>query len=136
MKKLMLTCSLIAAASVISFAQTTQQSTHPGAVATTQNKMAPHEQSIEVIAEKRTKADQKQFGLSDAQYKDIYEVELDYAKHEQQAKANNVAPGSGQYMQMEIIKDARFKNTLNADQYAKYQATKPKTANRPATMGN
>jgi hypothetical protein len=121
MKKLIITCALISAASVVSFAQnTTGQQTSAGAPQGT-TRQAP---TVEQAAEMRAKAYQNQLGLSDAQYKGIYAAELDFIKQDQASRANGGRPTAGQTSQLMMGKEQKFKSIMTAEQYSKYEQGK------------
>ncbi len=126
MKRLILTGSFIAAASLVSFGQGVAPAGQSKPVASHSNavRQAPTPESA---AEKRAVIYKKQLGLNEDQYKRIYEIELHYAKEDQMARANG-GMGQGQAMQMQMAKDQQIKSVLNAEQNTKYDATKPKTA--------
>lgn len=132
MKKLILTCSFITATCIISFGQTVEASRQNGngaAQATARQSATP-----ETIAARKARTYQKQLGLTEEQYKGIYNAELNYAQQYQMARANGGnGPGPGQAMQMQMGKDQRFKSILTADQYAKYEAAKPKASTASGT---
>lgn len=118
MKKLITTCAIIATASTVSLAQSKvapKNMTNAGTA-----RAATPEQ----IATKSAKAMQTQYGLSDAQYKSVYAVELDYQQQMATAKAQG-GPGEGQGMQMNMARDNRFQNIMTPEQYTKYQAANP-----------
>ena len=127
MKKLIITCALVTSASMVSFAQanqTTQTTTSQAA----SNASAQNMPSPEQMAERHAKAYEQQLKLTPEQYKGVYQAELDFTKQHQQMRANGGQPGSGQVMQMNMAKDQKFKQILTAEQYAKYDATRPKMA--------
>lgn len=121
MKKLIFTCAILAAGSVISFAQSAKKATAAQAAPTNANNVSP-----EKMAEGRSKGYAKFLNLNDVQTKAVYEAELDYWKQQQTGTANGGVIGTGQAAQMEMAKDMRFKTALTPEQYAKYEATKPK----------
>ena len=131
MKKLITTCVLIAAASFASFAQSKQAAPksatkNSGATATASasTSTTPNPQQV---AERRAKMYQQQYGLTADQYKGVYQAELDYQTQLNGFKTNGQELGAGPAMQMEMGRDQRFKSVMTADQYSKYESSKPKT---------
>ena len=122
MKKLFITCALLTA-TMISFAQNANKTGNMQAPAATGRGAKP---SAEQIAERRSKMYQKQLGLNEDQTKKVYEAELDYVRQELMIREHGGQPGVGQSTQMEMGKDQRFKAALTAEQYAKYESTRPK----------
>ena len=121
MKKLITTCVLVAAASMVSFAQSKQAATQPVAPKSAHAAATP---TPEQIADKHAKMYQQQYGLTPEQYKGVYQAELDYARQDQQVRQNGNQPGEGQVAQMGMARDQRFKAVMSADQYSKYEAAK------------
>ena len=128
MKKFVFTFAILAAGSVFSFAQSAKTASQSQASATNANNVSP-----EKMAEGRAKGYAKFLKLNDIQYKAVYEAELDFWKQDQTGRANGGQIGTGQAAQMEMAKDMKFKNTLTAEQYAKYESTKTKAS--PAPLG-
>lgn len=127
---MMIACAVFTTVSMVSFAQSAQTTMSMQAPAAN----APQQQSAsqggaEKVAADRAKVHQKNLKLSQEQYKAVYEAELDYARQEQATRAAGAVPGPGQSMQMDMGRDNRFKNAMTAEQYAKYQASKPKSVN-------
>ena len=127
MKKLIVTCAMLARASVVTFAQSAKSAK---ATMSMQSAAAPAPAQVSpaippaVIktAETRAKAIQKKYSLTQAQYNGIYEAEMAYAQQEYMLKADGVTPGEGQAMQMRMGRDYRFKSVMTAEQYKKYEA--------------
>jgi hypothetical protein len=123
MRKLILTCALLTSASLLSFGQNAMPA-QQGASTTARQAPAP-----EKMAEMRANRYKQQLGLTDEQYKGVYNAELEYAKANQQfgASGQPVPPGPAQQMMM--THDQKFKEALTAEQYAKYD--KMRTVNKP-----
>jgi len=131
MKKLILTCSFVAAAAVVSFGQNVQPATQSHAVAARPSSF--HNTAAvtpEAAAEKTAKAVQAKYKLTADQYKTIYNAELSYEQQDRAARTNGQLPGPGQSMQMNMGRDQTYQQVLTADQYAKYQAAKPSPASK------
>jgi hypothetical protein len=130
MKKLILTCAVLVAATM-SFAQDAKTSTGAAAApgATRQQSM-----TAEKAAEMRAKRYQQTLGLSDDQYKKVYDAELEYVKQDQAFRASGQPVPQGPAQQMMMAHDQKFQSVLSADQYAKYD--KMRTANRPGANVN
>ena len=129
MKRLILTCSFLAAACVVSFGQSVMSS-NPSSARATQKSSATHkEPSAEATAEKQTKVYQQQLGLTKDQYKAVYAAELEYQQQIERSIADfGSAPGPGQTSQMQMTKDMKIKSVLTAEQNTKYEAGKGSTA--------
>ena len=122
MKKLIITCALLACASVVSFGQAAKMTAPQGS---SRMVAAP---SPEAVAQRNAKVHERQLKLNPEQYKAVYDAELNYAKQDQQARAGGMVPGPGQSAQMTMAKDESIKKVLTSEQYAKYQAGKTTTA--------
>ena len=121
MKKLITTCVLLAAVSMVSVA-------HPQKAGNTKgNKATTATSTPEQIAEKNAKMHQTELGLTPDQYKGVYNAELERARQDAQARTGGGTPGDGQVMQMNISRDQRIKAAVTADQFAKYQSLHPAT---------
>lgn len=125
MKKLIITCALGISAS-FAFAQAVQKTQTTRLQETKTVTTKQQGPSAEVLAERRAKTHQQQLGLNAAQYQSVYKAELDYLKKDQAVKASGREPGPGESMQMEMTKDQQIKAAVTPDQFAKYEATKPK----------
>jgi hypothetical protein len=112
MKKLILTCALLTSVSVLSFGQAQTTTT-----TTTTRGTAP---TAEQAATTRTKSYTKLLGLSEEQKKAVYEAELDYIKQDMMFRADGNDVPAGPAMQMMMAHDQKFKASLTADQYTKY----------------
>lgn len=107
MKKLFTVC-LLAAATSVSFAQSAKSPTP----------------TPEQLAERITRTMQSQLGLSEDEYKGVYNAELSYQKELRRTQDAGAEPGPGQSMQMKMAKDQKLKAAMTADHYAKYEAAK------------
>jgi protein CpxP len=120
MKKMIITCALIASASVMSYAQNAASQTAPASGNAANNQaMAAH------MAEKNTKMYEKQLGLTAEQSKKVHDLELVNANQMMAMQSQGVQPGEGQMMQMRMGHDQQMKNILTPEQFTKYQATRP-----------
>ncbi len=120
MKKLITTCVLLTALTMVSFAQskgTSKTAAAPGTPST-----ARVSASAEQIAERNVKALQQQLGLTADQYTGCYAAELDYQKQVKQARDGGYEMGPGQSMQAKMGRDQRYKSVMTADQYTKYES--------------
>lgn len=133
MKKLMITCFLVGAASVVSFAQATPGSKPqaPGASAATMQQHAGSPISPNQMAERRAKMDEKEYSLTPEQYKGVYDIELEFAKSMEQYRAQGQQPGIGQRNNLLARKDAKMKAVLTPEQFAKYDAARNKERMAP-----
>ena len=119
MKKLILTCAVLASASIASFAQANASATPPqqGKPATANKPMMNTEQ----MADRRTKMDEKQLGLNPDQTKKAHDVELEFTQAMEKYRAAGQAPSPGQMGNLTSRRDQRMKEILTAEQYAKYE---------------
>jgi Spy/CpxP family protein refolding chaperone len=117
MKKLILTCALVACASIASFAQTNAA---PQSISGSAASASP-----EQIAERHTKIDEQQFKLNPDQAKSVYQVELDYAKQNQAMHTEKEQPSQGRIMQARAGRDNRMKAILTPEQFTVYQKVNP-----------
>ena len=133
MKKLILTCALLTSASMLSFAQSTQSQVTmtPQPNATAQQPATPQpvarqqQPQPEQMAERRAQIYKKQYDLNDQQYKGVYNAELEYMKQMMDMRSKGQQPTPEQNQQMMASKDAKFRNAMSQEQYAKYSATRP-----------
>ncbi len=127
MKKIIVTCALISATSVMSFAQASK-------TVNANNTPASHQAgpTAEQIAERQTLTLEKQLNLNPEQRKTIYAAELDVARQRMQMRAAGVEMGEGQAMQMAMGLDQKIKAALTAEQYAKYEKMRPDPSNSKA----
>ncbi len=127
MKKMIITCALVASASVMSYAQHAASASAPASANAANNQvMAQH------MAEKNTKMYEKQLGLNAEQYKKVYDVQLNMSNQMMALRSAGAQPGEGQVMQMHMYQDQQMKTILTADQYKKYESTRPVAPTRPA----
>jgi Spy/CpxP family protein refolding chaperone len=128
MKKMIITCALIAAASVMSYAQNAASATSPASA----NSASANQAMAEHMAEKNTKMYEKQLGLSAEQTKKVHDLELANANQMMAIRSQGGQPGEGQMMQLRMGHDQQMKNILTPDQFTKYQSIKPVAPMRPA----
>ena len=126
MKKLIITCVLLGAASMVSFAQTTEQPA-------TQPHRGNLPISAEQMAQRRTKIDEQQYKLTPEQSKSVYEVELEYTNALEKYRAAGQQPNIGQQGNLSARKDMTPKAILTPEQYAKYDAARNKERMQPMT---
>lgn len=119
MKKLITTCVLLAAVSMVSFAQSKQAATKT--TKATNKTVAANTPTAEQSAGRLSKMYQQQYGLNDQQYKGVYEAELSYNQQLEQIRATGVEPGQGQLMQAGMMRDQKIKNAMTPEQYSKYE---------------
>jgi len=146
MKKLMLTCAILCAVSLIASAQdksapTPAQSAPAGAQpAPPPPAMRPPGPNPEQMAQQRANGAKTDLNLNEDQYKKAYDAELEFSKVQLQARMRP-APGTPRpdraAMQQAIQKantdkDAKYKEFLTADQWTKYDAGRPKMPPPPA----
>ena len=128
MKKMIITCALIASASVMSYAQNAASATSPASA----NSASANQAIAEHMADKNTKMYEKQLGLTAEQSKKVHDVELANANQMMAMRAQGMQPGEGQMVQMRMGHDQQMKNILTPEQFTKYQATRPVAPMRPA----
>ena len=146
MKKLMLTCAILCAVSLIASAQdksapTPAQSAPAGAQpAPPPPAMRPPGPNPEQMAQQRANSFKTDLSLNEDQYKKAYDAELEFSKVLVKARMRP-APGTPRpdraAMQQAIQKantdkDAKYKEFLTADQWTKYDAGRPKMPPPPA----
>jgi len=131
MKKMILTCALLASASIASFAQANAPQGKP---ANPNKPMANAEQ----MADRRTQADVKQFNLNPDQAKKVHEVELEFSQAMEKYRAAGQTPGQGQRMNLTTRRDQRMKEILTPEQYTKYEQVNARRpmANNPNQPNN
>jgi hypothetical protein len=126
MKKLVTTCILLASVSVVSFAQSkaakTSKSASTAAAPATRTNSGP---TAEMIAERRAKGIQSEFGLTAEQYKGIYKADLNFEKNLAEVRKSGSEPGDGQLLQMKMTRDMGYKMSMTAEQYSKYESAHP-----------
>ena len=131
MKKLILTCAILAAASVASFAQTAAAPQAAQAKPVPANKPMNAEQ----LAERRTKVAEKQYGLNPDQTKKVHEVEMEFTQAMEKYRTAGQTPGPGQLGNLTVRRDQQMKEILTAEQFAKYEQLNAKrNANQAAQM--
>ncbi len=129
MKRLILTGSFIAVASLVSYGQSVMGSNQ--AAPAPRRSGAVHQAATpEATADKNVKLYQKQLGLTADQSKRVYDLELLYAKQNQTIMENG-GPTQAQANQMQMAKDQQIKSVLTADQSVKYESIKPKFSAAP-----
>ena len=138
MKKLIVTCALLTAASMVSFAQTTTTTTTTGMDANGAQQTAAHPHaslpiSAAQMAERRAKMDVKQFGLTDDQYKGVLDIETEYTNALERYHAEGKQPNIGQMGNLNARKDAKMKAIMSPEQYAKYDEMRSKDRRQPMT---
>jgi hypothetical protein len=108
MKKLFLTCILLACVSAVSFGQAMRDLT-PAELTVAQD-------------EARTKADgfRTPLSLTTTQYNDLYDAEFLYQKQYDKYVVNVVTPSSGQLGNITIQRDTKIESILTPAQYATY----------------
>ena len=134
MKKIFVTCAMLAVASVASFAQKATQTAAP-ATGTPQQAHAHPQMTPEQMqdrqnkmADRQAQAFQKQYGLNNEQYAGVHEACLNFAKNIESMRAQGKQPGKEQMEKIFAERDASLKKAMSAEQYAKYEST---LANHP-----
>ncbi|GAA4467985.1 hypothetical protein GCM10023093_24730 [Nemorincola caseinilytica] len=134
MKKLIATCVLLASVTAVSFAQSKVTNKPSSAQANASSGTATKTSAYPEIttdkptsyfakdAEKAARAAQTRYGLSEEQYKGVYEAEMYYAKQMHQASAGGAQVSNGQHLQMKMARDWGYKRVLTEEQYGKYFA--------------
>lgn len=130
MKKIIITCAMITSVSMIASAQDMKPSgPTPSAPQTT---MAPRppmspansEQMQQRMAEGQAKNMERQFALNAEQYKGVYQACLDFSKGMGEMRGPGKTPKPGDREKLEATRDAKFKQILTSEQYAKYETTR------------
>ena len=127
MKKLIITCALLTAASIVSFAQDTKAPTP---------QPMPHNGlpvSTEQMAMRRSKMDEKMYNLTPEQTKGAYDIELEFTKTMEKFRAMGQPVSKNEQVKMQQTRDAKMKTLLNAEQYAKYDAQRSRERMAPMT---
>ena len=136
MKKLIVTCAVVVYASVGALAQTTNKAvTTPAQAPVTpltrpQNNMTP-EQRAQQFAENQAKSFERQYGLNATQYKDVYAACLEFANKMETQRTSGKQPTNQGFEAMMAEKDAKFKQAMTAEQYAKYESTRRRPVPQP-----
>ncbi len=127
MKKLIITCTLIASVSGVCMAQVKKTNN------ATANKTSSSNAAVtaESKAEKIAKSLETKLGLNAEQYKKVYDAEFFYIKQDEVARENGGVPGEGELQQMAQSRDENIKRALTADQYTKYAAMNSKAVAAP-----
>ena len=133
MKKLIVTCSLIAFASVASFAQVAKQpaTTVP---ASARPQMTPEQmkQREDQAADRQAKFFEKQYGLNAEQSKGVHEACATFVKKMDAMRAEGKQPNREAMDKLMAERDASFKKAMSSEQYAKYEATRKPAMNQNA----
>ena len=137
MKKLIITCAILAWGSAASFAQTQQTTTmvpQQGAASSKASQVSPTVRQVQVeqIAERRAKIYQQEYGLNAEQYKKSYDAELEYMKEQMHFRQENKQPSQEDVTRLNMIKDQKYKAFLNKDQYQKYISASNRQPMQPA----
>ncbi len=131
MKQLITTCMFLAAIPAATFAQskgTVTKAKANGAIAAPAKMNATNTNSIaESRAKKVTDAMKAKYKLTDAQYKGVYEANLNYEQQLADLRAGGVTePGPGQALQMKMGRDYGYKAAMTPEQYTQYENDQPK----------
>lgn len=132
MKKLIITCALLTAASMVSFAQNTPTGMEPGAAQTAQQPR-PMPATPEEMATRRTKVDEKMFNLTPDQMKGVHDIELEFCTANQKFRSEAKQPTKEEMEGIMTKRDQKMKAILTPDQYAKYEVTRSRQRNAPMT---
>ena len=132
MKKLIITCLLLSSASVVSFAQANAPAAPPQGAANAQhNGQNKPAMNAEQMAQRRTKMETQQFGLSADQSTKVQAVETEFFTAMEKYRASGAQPNVGQMGNLTSRRDAKLKEIFTPEQYAKYEAGKSKGQNAP-----
>jgi len=149
MKKLIITCTLVSAFGIASYAQASNNATlqsgtsmqaapglAPGGDRVPFNQLTPEqkEQRQAAIAERQAKYYENQYHLNAMQYKGIYDACLEYVKKQQAFRDNGKQPNLDENLKMGEERDAKFKEIMSEDQFTQYKSTQhlPQRPNRQA----
>ena len=131
MKKLIVTCSLLAFASVASFAQVAKQ---PGTTtpSTARPQMTPEQmkQREDQAADRQSEFFKKQYSLNDEQTKGVRAACATFVKSMNAMRAEGKQPNKQDMDKLMAERDASFKKAMTPEQYAKYEATRTKPTNQ------
>ena len=119
MKKLIITCALLSAASMIATAQTVQKPQSTTAVQAGPHAMPP-QMTAEQKAERRARGEEKQLGLTPEQYKSVYAADLEMMKKMDEMRASG-QPSKEKYEALSKERDEKMKAILTPEQMAKFQ---------------
>lgn len=112
MKKLLLTCILLACISVVSFAQAGGADMRP---LTTAELTAAQN-----TAQAKALSLQTSLSLTTAQYNDVYDAEFLYQQQYDRYVVNGVTPSQGQLGNITVQRDSKMETILTPTQYATY----------------
>ena len=148
MKRLIITFAFFVGASMCAFAQVQLSSPANGAPQPSKEQIAQREASdkkmIEQTSERQTKDLQQRYGLNEEQYKKAYEANTEFMTKmiairnaSRTAGAANRGPAnqSETFAIMEA-RDAKLKTIMTPEQFAKYDAVRPKAPRSNQQMPN
>ncbi len=125
MKKLIITCSLLAFASVASFAQVAKQQ---GAAtpASARPQMTPEQmkQRADQAADRQAEFFKKQYGLNEEQAKGVHEACAAFVHKMDAMRVEGKQPNKQEMDKLMAERDESFKKAMSPEQFAKYEATR------------
>ena len=136
MKKILLTATMFAAASASVFAQNAQKSgtlTTAQAGAAAQPMQMSAEQRQQKTAEAQAKDIERQYGLSEGQYKGVYSACLEFVKTLEGSRTSKQALTRDAFGEMMAQRNAKIKAVMTPAQYAKFETTLPASSSQTAT---
>ena len=142
MKKIVVTCALLSFATLSVFAQTTKNTPVPapntsgapgfGPTSRPSDGLTPEQRKIAFV-ENQARAFERQYGLTEKQYKGIYSACLDYITEQYALEDKKSQLTNEDYDKLMAKKDAKFKKIMNAAQYAKYESTRTRPVPQPGS---
>jgi hypothetical protein len=131
MKKITLTCSLLAFASVAVFAQSNVQSLRSNETTSIQRPQPSQEDITKrqtAVATNMAKSMQQHYGLSQEQYDKVYVVCLENSKKMEAMRASGKQPSREEFQKIMDERNAGFKAIFTPQQYAQFAASLPHPA--------
>ena len=138
MKKLILTSVILAFASISVFAQNAKQSGTTVSAKPDNNmtaaqsaQMSPEMRKQKAV-ENQAKSFEKQYNLTADQYKGVYAACNDFVTNIETARKSGKQLTGDDFKRLLSQRDAQLKKVMSAEQFAKYEATLPKSAPQAA----
>ncbi|MBC7554763.1 MAG: hypothetical protein H7257_12375 [Taibaiella sp.] len=130
MKKIIITCAVLAITAAGAFAQNSRQAiTTPGQpqpvtpLTRPQSDVTP-EQRVQQFAENQARAFERQYSMTPEQYKKMYAACLEFTNKMESQRTTGKQPTQQEFEAIMAEKDAKFKKIMTTDQFAKYESTR------------
>ena len=139
MKRIIVTCALLTCATIGAIAQNSKSPAKGTATAANQpitpltrpaNALSPEQMKLNFV-ENQARAFERQYGLTNEQYKGIYAACMDHINKQNAMEAKNKQLTTQDYDNLLAEKDAKFKKVMNTTQYAKYISTRTRPVPQP-----